>query len=188
MATRIEKLQDRWERITPRERALIVLLSGTGLVILLSWVASTISGGLDAIEARNRQVRHALQALQVYRGSEHLRQPKGASVVLPKDAIDLRSHLEAAASAAGITIPRYRSQPAVTKGKYREVSTSISLNNLTLPQVKDFLEKVENRKEVAVTELQIRARNKDKMFIELVVSTFHQAGEVNAEDSAGSEG
>ena len=59
-----DRARDFWDRISPRERALVVLLS-IGLPLAAAvWLAFSIHDGLSSMDARNQQMRDALDIIE----------------------------------------------------------------------------------------------------------------------------
>lgn len=187
MALSTAQLRDKWERITPRERRLVVALGGTFVVVVLFWVGFTISDGLAAIETKNKTTRDALRALQSHRAEA----AQGASSdvpTIPKDAIKLQTYLEGIANDVGINIPGYTPRTPVTRGDYTEVSTSIEMRGLSIYELKDFLEAVEKKSDVvAITDLRVKQhfREPEKLDVEMIVTTYMQAAAGGEEGEEG---
>lgn len=180
MAARMDGVRERWERITPRERGLVILLGVTAVGILLSWVGFTIRDGLAAIDDKNDRTRRALSALAQYRVNEVQAKDIGPRVKIGNEPIELEEYLEKISTDVGIKIPGYSSRPDVLKGRYMEKSTQIEVRGLSILELKDLLEKIESQSQVVViTELQIKRhfRDNDKLDVELVVATYYQKSE-----------
>ena len=183
MASAIDNLRERWDRITPRERVMVIALGGTAAFLIVWFIATTISGGLDHIEQKNKLTRRALSALHEYRVQQALGvanddRPK---VPIGKDKVDLESYLEQVGKQVGVDIPGYSPRPDSITGKYAEVSTKIELRGIDIRQLKDMLQAIETGKQgrVVVTELHIKRefREQEKLDAELVVSTYYEKGE-----------
>lgn len=177
MAARMEGIRERWERITPRERGLVLLLGVTVVGLLLSWVGYTIRDGLAAIEKKNDRARSALSALAQYRLSDAEAKDSAPQVKIGTEPVELEEYLEKISTDVGIKIPGYSSRPDVAKGGYMEKSTQIEVRGLTILELKDLLEKIESQsKVVVITELQIKRhfREQEKLDVELVVATYYQ--------------
>jgi len=189
MASSIDKLRDKWERITPREQLLVGALGVSAVVIALLMVAFSIRDGLAAIEKKNEGTRDALGALDRWRASAADREPTGPKVAIGKEAVDLTSYLDKIADDVGLTIPGYTRRPPAVKGKYTELSTRISIRGVTVYELKDFLERVEGKnKLVVILSLQVkhnfRSRSGEKLDMDLVVATYKQTT-AKPEDKAG---
>jgi general secretion pathway protein M len=182
MAAVTDRLRERWERITPRERRLVTLLGVTAVVLVLFWVWMTIAGGLDDIEARNDKKREALKSLARFRadkaaGAGETAAPK---VDIPDAPIDLESYLERIGKEVGVEIPGYNGLPEAPKGDYQQVSTKIDVRGVDIVQLKDLLYKIESGGggAVVVDELRIKRefREEGKLEATIVVSTYYRKG------------
>ncbi len=149
-----------------------MVLAAVFVVGCLSWVAVAISSGLRAIDDTNVELRQALEAMDVYRKAGGPQ--AGPDVEIPKEALKLDSYLEQAANSVGIEIPEFNPRTPVERGAYVETSTRIELRELTILQLKDFLERIESDRRVVVSNLNIKRdfRDKEKLDVDMVVSTF----------------
>jgi Tfp pilus assembly protein PilO len=182
----IDKLQDRWEHMTTRERTLVGALGATFVILVLSWVGFTIRDGLKAIEAKNQETRKALAALADYRVAQ-ARGSDGPEIVIGDEAVRLESYLSSIASGVGVVIPGYNPRTPVTRNGYHEISTRIEVRGLSIYELKDFLERVESKSRVVViTQLQIKRhfREKDKVDVDMIVTTWEKAKQESAEGGA----
>ncbi len=193
MASSVDKLRDKWERISPREQLLVGLLGSSAVVIVLLWVAFTIRDGINGIELKNQRTRDALGALDRWRDDADSRRPTGPKVVIGKEAVDLTAYLDKIAEEVGLTIPGYTRRPPATKGKYTELSTRIAIRGVTVGELKDFLERVEgNNKLVVILDLQVkhnfRSRGGEKLDLDMVVATYKQTEAKPDDKKGGKEG
>lgn len=193
MASRMEELRDRWENLSERERRLVIALGISFVFVLLAWTGLRIGDGLHAIEKRNARMRKALSALHQYRMSD-TQQPSQPEVEIGKEPVRLETYLSGVADEVGIKIPGFNPLPATTRDDFTETSTRIEIRDLTIVQLKDFLEKVESKSRVVVVKsLNVRRhfRDKDKLDVNMVVSTYSKAaseGEGEGKGEGGSEG
>ena len=185
MATRVEKIQHRWQRITPRERSLIVVLGGTAILIILSWVAHAIGAGLTELEEQTSRKQNALAALRHHQANASGGQDKSPKIEIPEEAVELRGYLNRVATQVGVKIPSYSRRPKAKKGEFVELSTGIEVRGLTIEQVKGLLSGIEKDPKVVITSLRIKRafRDKDKLDIELVVATYEKGKGKQEEDS-----
>ena len=63
MSTISDKTRDFWDRISPRERRLVVIGAIVLPITLALWLGFAIHDGLDAMEARNNDTRKALNII-----------------------------------------------------------------------------------------------------------------------------
>jgi len=177
MATISDKARDFWDRISPRERRLVVLAAVALPVTVAVWLGLAIHDGLGAMEDRNDRARKALDVLADLRARGHSNAP-GEDVVatMGTEPLQLDTYLANAAKKAkyelkGSINPR---TPQKRDGFVTNTST-LALDKITIDQLKDFLFAVESdSKVVAVTHLDIRRdfREKEKLDVNLEVSTY----------------
>ncbi len=193
MATLSDKLRDKWETITPREKRLVVILGVALPTILVIFLGMQISQGLTAIEERNTKTRRALLAVEdlIARGTPATTKPDPAKA-LPTEPIDLQSYLSKAAAGVGVTIPGFNRQPEVTKDGFVVSSLRIDIRDLSLPQVTELLAAIETESPaVAITSLTIlrNLRDKEKLDLKLDVAAYsieQPAGAADGSAAAGS--
>ena len=171
-----ERARDFWDRISPRERRLVIVALVAAPLIIAFWLSSAIQNGLDKMDARNDHMRKALRVV------EDLRARGGAHPDLdddvkhiPADPISLDTYLDNAAKKASFTLQGTSPHPAQTRNKVVTNSVSCDVEGLTIEQLKDFLGAIEtDSKFVAVTRLDIRRdfRDKEKLRASLEVSTY----------------
>lgn len=190
----MDSLRERWERITPREQKLVILLGLTAVGIALALVGFAISDGLSAREAKNKRTRHALSLLREVRAAGADRSVDTPQVKIPDQPTELESYLEEIGKEVGVPIPGYSPRPKATKGKFTEVSTRIEVRGITILELKDLLEQIETKsKVVVVTNLHVKRhfRDMDKLDVDMVVSTFYRDNKSEGsgtEPAAGKEG
>ncbi len=176
-----------WDRISPRERMLVVIAAIAVPVTLALWLAFAISDGLDAREAHNDDIRAALKIVDDLHARGAVPPPID-DVVLPADPLPLESYLDKAATKAGFQLKGTTPRPDQPRGDTVTTSVSLALDRITLPQLKDFLQEVEAQKIVAVTRLEIhKDYNDDKLGASLEVSTYSKPL-VKKADGSGSGG
>jgi hypothetical protein len=172
-----DTLKDKWNNITPRERALVVLLGVAVPVVILLWMALAISDRLDAMEAENGRMRRALVTLAEIRARGGPAKTDTGPKVGP-EPVKLESYLDKAAQKVGITVPNYKPHAPQQKGNGFVMHTvDLNVNNLTIQHVKDFLEAIEtDNRLVVVTALNVRKNfsDKEKLDLKIQVSTYSQ--------------
>jgi len=175
-----------WDRISPRERMLVVIAAIAVPITLALWLAFAISDGLDAREAHNEDIRSALKVVD----DLHARGAQPApidDVVLPAEPLPLPAYLDKAATKAGFQLKGTTPRPEQQRGDTKTSSVSLALDKVTLQQLKDFLQEVEAQKIVAVTRLEIhKDYNDDKLGASLEVSTYSKPTAQKADGSGGS--
>ena len=184
----VDRLRDKWESITPRERRMVVLLGVSAVVVLVLYVALGIRDGMVALEKKNARSRLALHNLTTLK-SRPVVNATGDEAVIPNEAVKLESYLYTAAGKAGLTLNGVNTRGTSTRGSYTVHGATVELRELTIHQATDFLEAIENEsKVVVVTGLQVRRnfRDKEKLELSVEVSTYSKAGGDGAADGAGS--
>ena len=179
-----ETLKHKWDNITPRERALVVLLGVAVPVILLLWMGLQISDRLDAMEKENDKMRTALRTLAAIRAQGGPQTPTSSVPTPGPDPVKLESYLDKAAQKVGITVPSFKPHTPQSKPNgFMMHTVSFDVNSLTIEQTKDFLEAIEtDNKLVVVTSLQVKTSFSDKTKLDLKVdvSTFSKPAAAGA--------
>jgi len=150
----VGRLQERWERWTPRERRLVAILAATFVVFVVGLVTRQIVSGLGELEDKNERTRQALKLLEQNR--EDLlaaRSKAGAEMsVFEAQAPPLATYLEGIANELGIQIPESTERQGVAKGKFSERLVDVKLKNITLGELAEFMRRVELGSPVVVTQ------------------------------------
>jgi hypothetical protein len=177
MATISDRARDFWDRISPRERRLVVLAAVAAPVTIALWLGLAIHDGLDSMEHRNDDARKALAVLADLRarGGAH---PAGDDVVatMGTDALSLDTYLANAAKKAHYELKgSINPRAPISRSGFVTNTSTLSLDKIDIEQLKDFLQAVEtDSKVVAVTHMELRRdfRDKDKLDVSLEVSTY----------------
>lgn len=190
MSAITDKASDFWARISPRERRLVVLAAIAVPLTIAIWLGLAIHDGLDAMAARNTKTRKALDALADLRarGQTH-EQADDVTATMGTEPLSLDTYLTNAAKKAKFELkstitPR---QPVSRNGFVTNTST-LTLDNLTIEQLRDFLQDIETgSKVVAITHIDLRRdfREKDKLDVNLEVSTYSKEKPAGAGSGAG---
>jgi hypothetical protein len=191
MSALTDKASEFWARISPRERMLVVLAAIAVPLTIAIWLGLAISDGLDAMSARNNKMHKALDVLADMRA-------RGQTHEVVDDVVDkmgteplsLDTYLSNAAKKAKFDLkstitPR---QP-VTKNGFVTNTSTLTIDKLTMEQLKDFLSAIEtDAKTVAITHLDMRRdfHDKDKLDINLEVSTYSKEKSAGAGAGSGS--
>jgi hypothetical protein len=150
----VDAFREKWERWTPRERRLVVLLAATFAVFVVGLVGRQIFSGLSTLEEKNERTRNALKLLEENR--EDLiaaRSKAGAEMsVFDTSAPPLATYLEEIANELGIQIPESTERQGAPKGKFAERLVEVKLKNLTLAELAEFLRRVETKSPAVVTQ------------------------------------
>ncbi|MEP6865686.1 MAG: type II secretion system protein GspM [Deltaproteobacteria bacterium] len=175
MSTIRDRARDFWDRISPRERRLVVIGAIVAPITLALWLGLAIHDGLDAMEARNMKARKALNVLADMRarGQTH---STADDVAIPVEPLSLDTYLNNAAKKAKFELKSTISpHQAVTKNGFVTNSSSLSLDHMTIGELKDFFAAIEtDSRAVAITHLELRRdfRDKDKMSATVEVSAY----------------
>ncbi|HWO21369.1 MAG TPA: type II secretion system protein GspM [Kofleriaceae bacterium] len=171
-----DRAQDFWDRISPRERTLVVLLAVATPIVLAIWLGSSIKDGLAEREARIEKMRRALVVIADLKS----RGPREAQADDPlkdigPEPLSLDTYLDNAAKKAGFTIKNTTPHTPVTRNGFVTTSISFSIDDLEIDKLKTFLQEVETTsKAVAITTLETSRdrRDRTKVDAKLIVSTY----------------
>jgi type II secretory pathway component PulM len=169
-----ERARDFWDRISPRERKLVLLLGVAAPIAVALWLGLAIYDGLSAMERRNDDMREALVIVADLK-SRGPQTPKDRTVEdMPDTAVSLETYLSNAATKAGVPWKGSTPHTPVTKNGYVTSSVTCQLDDVELEKVKAFLQEVETTsKYVAVTSIDLkRDRDPAKVDVKLGVSTY----------------
>ncbi len=182
-----DRARDFWDRISPRERRLVVIAAVAAPLTIAIWLGMSIRDDLTKMDERNERTRSALRVMADLRSRGQQHAPTD-DVVYPTEPLDLDSYITNAAKKANFdlktTITPHKQPP---KNGFVASSSSLRLDKMTIEQVKDFLFQLEtDSKAVAVTRLVLSRdfREKDKLVVDLDVTTY--AKEAKAGEGAGS--
>ncbi|MEO8845137.1 MAG: type II secretion system protein GspM [Kofleriaceae bacterium] len=180
MSTIRDKARDFWDRISPRERRLVVIGAIVLPITLALWLGFAIHDGLGAMEVRNNETRKALNVIADMRarGQTHTTSDDVVAT-MGTEPLSLDTYLTNAAKKARFelksTITPHNEQ---NKNGFVTTSSSLTLDKLTIQELKDFLYAIEtDSKAVAVTHLEIHRdfRDKDKISATIEVSNYTKA-------------
>jgi hypothetical protein len=189
MSALTDKARDFWDRISPRERRL-VLIGAIALPLTLAiWLGLAIRDGLVDMEARNSRTRKALNVLSDLRakGETHAK-VDDAIAMMGTEPLSLDTYLDNAAKKATFTLKSTTPHPPDKRNGFVTNSVSCTLDDLTIEQLKTFLMEVEmGSKVVSVTHIDLRRdfRDKAKLDVNLEVSTYSKEPPAASEGSGG---
>jgi hypothetical protein len=190
MASALDRAKEWWETKAPRERRLVLALGATLVVCTVGWVAMTIRGGLGNIEKKNDESRSALAAIDMQR---ILKQSQGADqtvVKIPDSPVALDTYLDGIITEVGLKSPTYPAPKETQKGSIVELTIHVALQDLTIYQLKDLLEKVETQNPiVVVTELHVKKNfgNKENVDVDFTAATYYKKAAGSGGGSSGSK-
>ena len=165
----------------------MVILAIAVPITLAIWLGLSIRDGLVDMDARNARTRKALKVLEDLRarGETHAK-VDDAVAMMGTEPLDLAAYLDNAAKKAQFTLKATTPHPAVTRNGFVTSSVSCSLDDLTIEQLKTFLMEIEmGSKVVAVTHIDLTRdfRNKDKLDVNLEVSTYSKEAPAKPESA-----
>jgi type II secretory pathway component PulM len=187
-----ERARDFWDRISPRERGLVAIAAVAVPLTIVIWLGLAIGDGLANMEARNERTRKALSVLADLK-ARGPRQPTDDLVAgMPVEPLALETYLTNAATSAGFQLKGTTPRTPVPRNGFVTNSVTLNINDLTLDQLKRFLQEIETKsKYVAVTHLDITRREykgKDKIDASLEVSTYAKESQKKPEGAEGGSG
>jgi type II secretory pathway component PulM len=171
-----ERARDFWDRISPRERGLVVLAAVAAPLTIIIWLGLAIGDGLSNMEARNDKMRKALSVLADLKARGPQQPVDDVLSGMPVEPLSLETYLTNAAQTAGFVLKATTPRNPVTRNGFVTSSVTLNVSDLTLDQLEKFLQAIETKsKYVAVTRLDITHRDyksKDKLDAALEVSTY----------------
>ena len=190
MAT-VDKLREKWESITPREQRMVLLLGVSTVLILIIYVALQIREGLGTLEAKNAKARKALSTLTQYKAQARAVTGDDPAKLIGAEAVKLESYIYRAGEKAGVTVPGVNTRGPSPKGSFTAHAATVEVRELSILQIKDFLEAIESEnKIVLVSALQIRRnfRDKEKLDLNLEVVTWSKVANEGGDDKGSGSG
>lgn len=184
----LDSLRDKWESITPRERRMVLLLGVSFVLVMIIYVSLQIREGLQALEAKNAKSRVALQRLTSYKAQAKAVTGDDPAKLIGAEAVKLESYIYRAGEKAKVTVPGVNTRSPSPKGSFVAHAATVEIRELSIMQIKDFLEAIEtDNKTVLVSSLQIRRnfRDKEKLDLNIEVVTWSK---VAAAEEEGGEG
>lgn len=171
-----DRARDFWDRISPRERRLVVIAAIAAPVTIAIWLGLQIKDGLDAMSERNAKMRRALVVLTDLRARGPLQPQDDVVATMGVEPLSLDTYLRNAATKAGFPIKgSITPRNPVTRNGFVTSSVALNLEDLELEKLKAFLQEVETAsKVVVVTNLDVKRDFKDRKLVDakLEVSTY----------------
>lgn len=181
--------RDFWDRISPRERKLVVLFAVAAPILLALWLGASIKDGLDQRAERNEQMRRALATLAELKARGPLTSPQDDPLKdIGPEPLSLDTYLDNAAKKAGFAIKGTSPHSPVTRNGFVTTSVSFNIDDVEIDKLKTFLQEVETAsKAVAITSLETSRDRRDRTKIDakLIVSTYSRE---KTEPSGGGDG
>lgn len=186
-----DRARDFWDRISPRERRLVLILGIATPITIAIWLGLSIRDGLIDMEARNERSRKALTVLADLRArGQTSTQADDVVATMGTEPLNLETYIDTASKKAQFTIKSVTRQPPVTRNGFVTTAATCTLDDLTIEQLKTFLMELEmGSKAVAVTHLDLKRdfRNKDKLDVSLEVSTYSKEPPAKAEGAGSAD-
>ncbi len=189
MANVSDRARDFWDRISPRERRLVVLAGIAAPLTIMVWLGLSIHDGLGNMETRNDKMRKALVVLEDLKARGPAQPTDDVVATMGVDPVSLDTYLTNAAQKAGFTLKGTTPRNAVTRNGFVTNSVSCQISDLTIDQFKKFLQEIETAsKVVVVTRIDVRRdfKSKEKLDATLEVSTYSKEPPPKGDGSAGS--
>jgi hypothetical protein len=183
-------LQERLERLEPRERRLLGVLVAVFAVLVMVLVPAGILTLLGSKRADNEQLGQAIEAVQD--GRDRVRKREATREAIrrryARPTPPLTGFLEGLAKRSSIAIQENQDRAPVPHGKqYEERSTKIVVSQAGMYNLVKFIEHIEQSGHpVRISNLHIRKRGvgNDSYDVQMVVSAFDR----KAEDAAKRKG
>jgi hypothetical protein len=187
-----ERARDFWDRISPRERGLVMVAAVAAPVTIAIWLGLAIGDGLSSMESRNDKTRKALNVLADLKARGPVQPTDDVVASMPTEALGLETYLTNAAQTAGFSLKGTTPRTPVPRNGFTTSSVSLSVSDLTIDQLQKFLGAIESKsKYVAVTRLEIARKDykgKDKLDATLEVSTYSKDAPKKSEGSGSDTG
>jgi general secretion pathway protein M len=183
-------LSERIERLEPRERQLLAVLSGVLAVFLLLLVPVGVAALIGSKRSEIEELRDAIDQIQASRDELKTIERQRAQVIerYSRPAPPLAGLLEKLASQSQLAIPESQDRALVPHGKrFEERSTKIVLRKVGMLNLVNFMERVEQSGHpLTISKLNIRKRGTepDSYDVEMIVSAFDRKAEPKKEKPA----
>lgn len=176
MSAVTDRAKDFWDRISPRERKLVVLAAIAAPITIAIWLGLSIQDGLGNMELRNDKMRRALAVLADLKARGPVSSPEDDILkTMGPEPLSLDTYLDNAAKKAGFTLQGTVPHNPVTRNGFVTTSVSLNVADLELDKLKTFLQEIETMsKIVVITTLETMRdrRDRTKVDAKLVVTTY----------------
>ncbi len=179
LKNRLQDLKGSWERLSQRERNMVLGLGGALLLVVVVFVGFTIQSGLEELEENNDAMRKALRDLDQYKDAYMVQRQRMAAleVRISRTPVELNRFLETAASGAGISISESVEMQPVEGDRYRQRGMEIKLRKVSIEQLAKFMKEIETSQQlVQITSLSVNTRwnQHQDLDVEMTVSTYER--------------
>ena len=177
-----DRIRDWWETMAPRERLLILGLGVTLVVCVFGWIGFQINDGLTELAEKNQATQDALDTIDERRDELMANRAGGSSPVaqIGATAEPLATYLEGIEGEIGVKISNVTPERTAPKGKFTEKSLQVTLYDVTVDQLARFLQRIEEKSPVVVTQkLHVKRSTSqpEKLDrVEVTVATWERAG------------
>lgn len=171
-------LQERLDKLEPRERRLLTILGGLLGAVLVLLLPILLMQMISSRRSENQEIRDLMQSIHEAEGrmAERKAQKDALLARYARPAPQLAGFLEEAAKKQGLTAAESQDRPDVPHGKrYTERVTVLKMHRIGMLPLAKMLEQIETSGHpMAVTRLNIkpRASEPDSYEVELGVSAF----------------
>lgn len=176
MSAVTDRAKDFWDRISPRERKLVMLAAIAAPITIAIWLGLSIQDGLGNMELRNDRMRRALAVLADLKARGPVNSPEDDILkAMGPEPLSLDTYLDNAAKKAGFPLKGTVPHNPVTRNGFVTTSVSINVDDLELDKLKTFLQEIETMsKIVVITTLETTRdrRDRTKVDAKLVVTTY----------------
>src|SRR5438477_649419 len=131
-----ERARDFWDRISPRERGLVMFAAVAAPLTLVIWLGLAIGDGLSSMETRNDRIRKALAVVADLKARGPKQPVDDVVSGMPVELLPLETYLNNAATTAGFVLKGTTPRNSVTRNGFTTKSVSLSVSDLTLDQLK----------------------------------------------------
>jgi hypothetical protein len=177
-----DRARDFWDRISPRERAMVVVLSVAVPLGLALWLGFSIRDGLVSMEKRNDQTREALDIVEKFKlNGNVVDEPQ---IKIPDVPIPLETYVSKAADKGGLKLKGSIETRTAKKNGFVTTTVAVALDDVSTDQLRMFLQEIEQgEKVVAVTHLDVKRdwRDKKKLDATLEISTYSNVEKAKTE-------
>src|SRR3954468_4423745 len=130
MSTLTDKARDFWDRISPRERRLVVIAAIALPLTVIVWLGLSIHDGLVNMEGRNDKMRKALVVLEDLKARGPQQPADDVVATMGVDPLSLDTYLTNAAQKAGFTLKGTTPRNPVTRNGFVTNSVSCQVSDL----------------------------------------------------------
>lgn len=167
MASLIDQISESFQRMSRRERILVLGLAASLVVLLLALFSFLILDGLDTREARNERLRQVIRKLEKNRNRlmASKREDARLDIKLDRKPPALQGHIESIAKRLEVEIKDYKPAKPKELGKRKRVlekAVTISIYDIGLGKLMKFINALESGGYlIMITQLQVVPRSTD---------------------------